>query len=151
MRKLVVVALVGAIGLAVVPRAALASGSHAVRDRWTGAAIGAGAVVAGALILNALTGGPAVAAPPPAPVLHTPPPVVYGPPAVYAPPPVVYHRPPVIVTPPPVVYRPPVIVYPPRIVHRHVPPPRYWDRYDHRWDRPGREYRHDRNDPRRHR
>jgi hypothetical protein len=87
MRKLLAVTLVGSLILAWLPGAALAGDAHAVRDRWTGAAIGAGAVALGGILYNALQGSsgappaPAVVTRPPA-VVYSPPPVVYAPPAV---------------------------------------------------------------------
>ena len=95
MRKILSMTLAGGLMLATFPNAALAGGSHAVRNRWTGAAIGAVAAVVGGIFLNALqapvAAPPATYAPPP-PVAYAPPPVVY-----YAPPPVVYAPAPVVV------------------------------------------------------
>ena len=83
MRKVLAVALAGSLLLALLPSAALAGDRHAVRNRWAGVAIGAGSVLLGGLLLNALQGpSPAVAAPQ----------VVTPPPVVYAPPPVVEYR-----------------------------------------------------------
>jgi hypothetical protein len=144
MRKLVAGALIAALAISVLPSAALAGDTHAVRNRWAGAAIGAGALIAGAAILNALSGAPAAA---PAPVVHTPPPVVYSPP------PVVYTPPPVVYVPPRVVYHPPVVVRPPVVIHRPAPPPGYWHRANAPWKHPfARDGRgHDGRDWRRHR
>jgi hypothetical protein len=108
--------------LAAVPLVALAGDSHAVRNRWAGVAIGAGAVTLGGLLLGAL-GVPVYAAAPAAP-----PPVVYAPP-----PPVVYYA------PPPVVYAPaPVVVYQP------WGPPGHWKKW-HRghWKHHGRGWNDD--------
>ncbi len=124
MRKMLVVAVIGALLAGTVPSMALAGDSHAVSNRWAGAAIGAGAVVLGGLLLNALQ----APAPAPEPVYAPPPVYTPAPQAVYpAPPPVVYAPAPVVVTPPPVVYTPaPVFVHrPPVVVHRG-----HWDR-DH--------------------
>ena len=102
MRKILAMTLAGGLLLATFPNAALAGDSHAVRNRWTGVAIGAAAAVVGGLFLNALqtpvAAPPATYAPPP-PVAYAPPPVVYAPPPAvyYAPPPVVYAPAPVVV------------------------------------------------------
>ncbi len=77
MRKLLAVALVGSLLLCLLPSAALAGDPHAVRNRWTGVAIGAGAVALGGLLLHAL---------------QQPSPAVAAPPVVYAPPPTVEYR-----------------------------------------------------------
>ena len=95
MRKILAMTLAGGLMLATFPNAALAWGSHAVRNRRAGAAIGAAAaLVVGGLFLNALqapfAAPPATYAPPP--VVYAPPPAVY-----YAPPPVVYAPAPVVV------------------------------------------------------
>ena len=134
MKKLLAVALIVAVGVSVLPAAALAGDPHAVRNRWTGAAIGAATVVAGGLLLGALLSPvPAVAAPvaPPPVVYQAPPPVVYQ-----APPPVVYQAPPVVYVHPTLPPHPPVVIYrtPPRVVYKQVPPG-HWKRYsDHgRW------------------
>lgn len=113
MRKILAMTLAGGLLLATFPNAALAGDSHAVRNRWTGVAIGAAAAVVGGLFLNALQAP--FAAPP---ATYAPPPVVYAPPpVVYAPPPAVYYA------PPPVVYAPaPVVVY------RGWGPPGNWRR-----------------------
>ncbi len=98
MRKFLAVALIASLIPALVPSAALAGDPHGVRNRWVGAAIGAGSLVLGGMLYNAIRGGgTAVAAPSasPAPaVVPTPPAVVYTspPPVVYAPPPVVEYR-----------------------------------------------------------
>jgi len=126
MRKLLAVALIVAVGMSVLPAAALAGDPHAVSNRWAGAAIGAATVVAGGLLLGALLSpAPVVAAP------VAPPPVVYQ-----TPPPVVYQAPPVVYvqTPPPT----PVVVYrtpPPVVVYKQVPPG-HWKR----WNEHGRGY-----------
>jgi hypothetical protein len=79
MRKVLAVALVGSLVLSLLPSAALAGDPHAVRNRWEGVAIGAGAAVLGGLLLHALYKPyPAVAAP----QVYAPPPVVYAPPVV---------------------------------------------------------------------
>ncbi len=82
MRKIVAFALIGSLALALIPSAALAGDSHAVRNRWAGVAIGAGAVALGSLLLNSLWATPPAAATPP--VVSTPPPVAYTPPPVAA-------------------------------------------------------------------
>lgn len=132
MRKLLAVAVISTLLLALVPQAAWAGDPHAVRNRWTGVGIGAAAVTLGGLILGSLfQPAPVVAAPPaavapPPPVVYSPPPVVYAPPPVVVysapPPPVVYAPPAVVVAPsPPVVYAPaPVVVY------RGWGPPGHW-------------------------
>ena len=112
MRKILAMTLAGGLLLATFPNAALARDSHAVRNRWTGVAIGAAAAVVGGLFLNALQ----------APVAL--PSATYGPPpVVYAPPPVVYALPPAVdyYAPPPVVYAPA-----PMVVYRGGSPPRHW-------------------------
>ncbi len=101
MRRVLVLVILGCFLLAALPADTSAGDTHAVRNRWAGVAIGAGAVVAGSMLLSAF-GTPvhAVAAPPP-PVVYAPPPMI----VYYAPPPVVY-------APPPVMYAPgPVVVY----------------------------------------
>ncbi len=132
MRKILAITLVSGLLLATFPGVALAGDTHAVRNRWAGAAIGAAAAVVGGVLLNALQAPavtpPATYAPPPA-VYAPAPQVVYTtpPPVVYAPPTVVYSAPPVVYTPAPVV------------VHRVWGPPGHWDRghYNHGrgWDR----------------
>lgn len=103
MRRFMAVALAGGLLLASLPGRALAD-DHAVRNRWAGAAIGAGALALGTLIVSGMTSAPAPR--------YAPPPVVYAPPpVVYAPPPVVYGPPHVVVRPPVVVHRPPVRYY----------------------------------------
>jgi len=90
MRKLLAVGLVCSLILALVPSAALAGDPHAVKNRWLGAAIGAGAVVLGGVLYNAIQGSGTAAAAPSAygaPAVATPPPTV-----VYAPPTVVEYR-----------------------------------------------------------
>jgi hypothetical protein len=107
MRKLLAIAVIGSLLLALVPEAAMAGDPHAVRNRWAGVGIGAAVATVGGLVLGSLLQPPAVAAAPPA-VVAPPPPVVYSPP------PVVYYQAPVVVAPPPpvVYYRPaPVVVY----------------------------------------
>jgi len=128
MKKVLVVALVIAVGVSVLPAAALAGDPHAVSNRWAGAAIGAATVIAGSLLLNALLQPAPVVA---APVPMAPPPVVYQ-----APPPVVYLQP----APPP----PPVVIYrtPPPVVYRAVPPG-HWKKWKSR-QQPDRWY-HQRN------
>ncbi len=134
MRKILAVILVSGLLLATFPAAALAGDTHAVSNRWAGAAIGAAAAaVVGGILLNAFQ---APAATPPA--AYSPPPVVYSTPTpqvVYsAPPPVVYAPPAVVYSAPPVVYAPAPVV-----VHRAPHPPVHWDRgyYEHgdRWSR----------------
>jgi hypothetical protein len=108
MRKLLAVAVISSLLLALVPQAALAGGPHAVRHRWEGAGIAIGALTLGGLLLGSLA---------------YPAPVVAAPPAVVAPPPVVYY------TPPPVVYAPPppaVYAPAPLVIYRGWGPPRYW-------------------------
>lgn len=90
MRKALAIAVIGSLALTLLPSVALAGDRHGARNRWSGVAIGAGAVVLGGMLYNAIHG----AAPPTYP----------APPAVYGPPPVVY-------APPPVVYAPPVVEY----------------------------------------
>ncbi len=98
MRRLLAVALICSLVLALVPSAALAGDPHAVRNRWLGAAIGAGAVILGGVLYNAIRGSGAATAAPSAyaapAVVTTPPSVFYSapPPVVYAPPPVVEYR-----------------------------------------------------------
>jgi len=106
MRKMLVITLIGCLALAALPGVALAGDPHAVSNRWAGAAIGAAAVIAGGLLLNALQ-----------------PPVV-APPVAYAAPPMVYSPPPVVVAPPPVYYAPPAVVYRPApvVIHREWAP-----------------------------
>ncbi len=122
MRRILAITLVIGLTLATVPNAALAGDTHAVSNRWAGAAIGAAAVLAGGLLLNALQAQAVVAAPP----------------VAYAPPPVVYTPPPVIYTPPPVYYAPPAVVYAPApvVVHHGWGPKGHWerDRYGHGHD-----------------
>lgn len=106
MRKILAVSLISGLMLAVMPSAAQAGDPHAVRHRWEGVAIGAGSVILGAMLIDALRGTAYVA---PAPVVASPPPPV----AYAVPPQVVYVEPPVVVYPPPptVIYRPaPVMV-----------------------------------------
>jgi hypothetical protein len=79
MRKVLAVALLGSLLFTLLPSPALAGDPHAVRNRWAGVAIGAGSVLLGGLLLNALHGpSPAIVAP----QVSTPPPVVYAPPPV---------------------------------------------------------------------
>jgi hypothetical protein len=107
MRKILGGVLISSLMLAVMPSAALAGDPHAVRHRWEGAAIAAGSVILGAILLDALR-GPTYAAPAPI-VAPPPPPVVYS-----LPPKVVYVEPPVVAypPPPPVVFRTaPVVVH----------------------------------------
>jgi hypothetical protein len=123
MRKILAGTLAGALMLATLPGAAMAGDSHAVSNRWAGAAIGAAAVVVGGVLLNAFQ-APVVAPP----VAYAPPQVVYSPPPViYAPPPAVYYAPPVVYAPAPVV------------VHRNWGHPGHWNRWNHGhgrgWDR----------------
>ncbi|MGD0264241.1 MAG: hypothetical protein ABSD47_04685 [Candidatus Methylomirabilota bacterium] len=89
MRKLLAVTLVSSLILAWLPGAALAGDGHAVRDRWAGAAIGAGMVALGGILYNynvfqgnSVAAAPTVVTTPPAVVYSPPPPVVYAPPAV---------------------------------------------------------------------
>jgi hypothetical protein len=124
MRKTLAIALTTTILASVAPNLAIAGDTHAVSNRWAGAAMGAAAAVVGGALLGALISQPAVAAPPP--VVYTPPPVMQAPPpVVYSAPPVVYSSPPLVVSPPPVVYAPPPVVYPARPVYAH----RAWDRH----------------------
>ncbi len=136
MKKLIVVALVAALGLGMVGTAGSAEAggwghrSHHHRG-WSCCDFIAGAVatVAGIALLDA--------------VLSPEPRVVYAQPAVaYAPPPVYYEPQPVYYTPPPVYYAPPPVYYSrpvmlppvcrpmhvaPRVVHHqpaYGPPPR---------------------------
>jgi len=120
MKKILAISLAGCLFLAALPGAALAGDTHAVSNRWAGAAIGAASVIVGGLLLNALQAP--VAAPP---VAYAPPPVVYSPPpVVYSPPPVVYYAPPAVV------YRPAPVV-----VHRGWAPPSHWNRAYHEYGR----------------
>ncbi len=115
MRKLLAVAVIGSLLLALVPEAAMAGDPHAVRNRWAGVGIGAAVATVGGLVLGSLL-QPPVAAPAP-PVAVAPPP-----PVVYSPPPVVYYERPVVVAPPPaVVYYTPT----PVVVYRSSPPRGY--------------------------
>lgn len=108
MRKILVVPLISSLLLTVMPSAARAGDPHAVRHRWEGVAIGAGSVILGAILIDALR-SPAHAAPVPV-VAPPPPPVVYS-----VPPQVVYAVPRVVVYPPP----PPMVYRPARVVvHR---------------------------------
>lgn len=94
MRKFLAVALVASLILALLPSAALAGDSHAVRNRWLGAAIGAGSVVLGGILYNAIRSSGAAA---PAPTAYAPPQAVMtSPGVVYAPPPVVFAPAPVV-------------------------------------------------------
>jgi hypothetical protein len=129
MRKILAGLLVSSLILAVVPSAALAGDPHAVRNRWTGVAIGAGSVILGGLLLNALL-SPAPAPAAPTTYVAPPPPVVY-----HVPPPVIYEPPPVVVysTPPRVIYAPAPVV-----VHRTWGPPGHWKT----WHRKGGHWKH---------
>jgi len=115
MRKLLVIALVGALLCAAIPSAALAGGHRSGNDLAAGLVLGATAAVVGGVLLNAFA----------PPVVYAPaPPVVYrpAPPVVYAPaPPVVYSAPPVVYAPAPVV------------VHRNWAPRYHWQQrpYEH--------------------
>ena len=125
MRKILAMALISGLLLAMVPAAALAGDTHAVSNRWAGVAIGAAAAVVGGALLNALA--PAVIAPAPyaPPVAYTTPPMV----GYTTPPPVVYAPPAVAYTPPLVVYSPPVIYRPtPVVVHQAWGHPDHWNR-----------------------
>jgi hypothetical protein len=147
MKKLLVAALI--VPLALLGAARPAKAGSKAGAILTGVAVGIGA----ALILDALTPPPVVAAPavvyPPAPVVvHTPPPVVYQPaPVIYhTPPPVIVTSPPVVYqTPPTVVYRPaPLIVRGPRhVVHRPHPGYHHAGHGKGHWkDKDRRHYRH---------
>lgn len=108
MKKVLAVAVIGSLLLALVPQVALAGDPHAVRNRWAGVGIGVAVATVGGLVMNSLL-HPPVAAPAP-------------PPVVYSPPPVVYYQPPVVVAPPPaVVYYTPA----PVVVYRSSPPRGY--------------------------
>ena len=134
MRKMLAIALLGSLMLAVIPGAALAGDRHSANDVWAGVALGATAAVVGGVLLNALAAPPVPVAPP---VVYTAPPVVYhqAPPVMYAPPPPVVYAP-----APPVVYRAPVVIYRPAPVVVHRP----WDprghgkygrhEYEHGWN-----------------
>ncbi len=120
MRKILAITLAGCLLLAALPGAALAGDSHAVSNRWAGAAISAASVIVGGFLLNALQAP--VAAPP---VAYAPPPMVYTqPPVVYAAPPVVYYAPPAVV------YRPAPVV-----VHRGWAPRGHWEPEHHDYGR----------------
>ncbi|MBI4573543.1 MAG: hypothetical protein HY713_09725 [candidate division NC10 bacterium] len=80
MRKALVVLLIGALAVSLLPSTALAGDPHAVRNRWTGVAIGAAVATLGGLLLSPLWAPPPVVAAPP--VAHTRPRVVYAPPPV---------------------------------------------------------------------
>ena len=138
MKKLLVAALIVPMALLGAARPAKAGNKAGIFLGGLMAGIGA------ALVIDALTSPPVVAAPAPvvyqpAPVIVPAPPPVYQapPPVVYAPPPVVYAPPPVVYTPTPVVYVPPPVVYRPAPVivtgPRHGPPPphRVYHRDDH--------------------
>ena len=84
MRTVLAIALIGSLTLGLCSSPAMAGDPHAVRNRWTGAAIGAGVATLGGLLLGSLWGPPPVAA---APLVVSPPP-----PVVYARPPVVEYR-----------------------------------------------------------
>ena len=132
MRKILATALLATFLISAVPNLASAGDTHAVSNRWAGAAIGAAVAVVGGALLGALISQPAVAAPPP--LAYVPAPVQSPPPVIYSAPPVVY-SPPVVVTPPPVVYRPaPVVVRGGYPVYAH----RGWNRHaewEHGWHR----------------
>jgi len=120
MRKILAISLAGCLFLAALPGAALAGDSHAVSNRWAGAAIGAASVIVGGLLLNAFQ-APVVAPP----VAYAQPPVMYSPPPVfYAQPPAVYYAPPVVV------YRPAPVV-----VHRGWAPPSHRQQEHHEYGR----------------
>ena len=126
MRKILTIMLVSGLLLATFPGAAMAGDTHAVSNRWAGAAIGAAAAVVGGVLLNALQ------APAP-PVTYAPPPVVYtpAPQVVYStPPPVIYAPPTVVYSAPPVVYAPARVV-----VYRSWGPPGHWNRGHHEYGR----------------
>ena len=117
MKKLAVVALVAALGLAGMAQPALAGGwfhhrSHHHGNGW----VAAGVALTGLAVLDAML---------------SPRPVVYAQPAVaYSEPQVIYAPPPVYYAPPPVYYAPPVCrpVYAvPRVIYQrpaYCPPPR---------------------------
>jgi hypothetical protein len=130
MRKILAITLVSGLLLATFPGAAMAGDTHAVSNRWAGAAIGAAAAVVGGFLLNALQA-------PATPVTYAPPPIVYTPA-----PQVVYSTPPaVIYAPPTVVYSAPPVVYAPGrvVVYRAWGSPGHWNRgrheYGRGWDR----------------
>jgi hypothetical protein len=115
MKKLVVVALVAALGLGAMgtaPAEAGGWGHHrhgGHHGHWSCGDVifGAVAAVTGLALLDAVL---------------SPPRVVYTQPAVvYSPPPVAYTPPPVVYAPPPVVYTAPVVL-PPVCRPMHVPP-----------------------------
>jgi hypothetical protein len=89
MRKLVTIAMIGCLTLAVLPAEALAGGHHAATHVWTGVGIGVAAATLAGFFFSAV----------PAPVIATPPLTLYtSPPVMYAPvPPVVYSSRPVVV------------------------------------------------------
>ncbi len=133
MRKILAITLVIGLMLAMVPTAALAGDSHAVSNRWAGAVIGAGVLIAGSILLNALQAP--VAAYPAPPTIYSPPP-----PVVYTPPPVIYTQPPVVPAPPITIYRAPSrVVYVPGRVEGYRSPaiPAYRDRDGRRSDYAG--------------
>jgi hypothetical protein len=122
MKKLMIVVMVGAMLLG-----GAAGSAQAGDHEWAVA----GKVLAGMIVLDALTSPCRTTVVYEQPVYYAPPvvqpTVVYRPPVVYHPP-VVYTRP--VVYPRPVVYRRPVITCPPPI-HRHghyrrVPPRPVW-------------------------
>jgi len=134
MRKLLAIALVGALLVAVIPGAALAGDRHSGSNVAAGIALGAAAAVVGGILLNALT-APAIAPPvayvPPPPVVYAP-----APPVIYAPPPPIVYAP-----APPVVYMAPPVVYKraPAVAHRYWTPRGHSERWRHQqnggWDR----------------
>ena len=122
MRKTLAIALTASLLAAVSPTLAFAGDTHAVSNRWAGAAMGAAAAIVGGALLGALISPSVVASPPP--VAYAPPPVLQ------TPPPVMYSAPPVVYAPPPVVYAPPTVVYSARPIYAY----RDWDRHDG-WER----------------
>ena len=77
MRKVLVVVLIGTLAVSLLPSTALAGDPHAVRNRWTGVAIGAAVATLGGLLLSPLWIGPPAVAYTPPPVVYSRPPVVY--------------------------------------------------------------------------
>ena len=80
MRTFLAIALIGSLILSHFASPALAGDPHAVWNRWTGAAIGAGVATLGGLLLGPVWGPSLAEAAPP--VVAPPPPVVYARPPV---------------------------------------------------------------------
>ena len=114
MRKLLALIVITGLLVTWMPVSAMAGDTHAVQNRWAGAAIGVAAATLGGLVLGSLYHPPAVVA--------APQPVVAPPPFAYStPPPVGFAPPLVVVAPPPVVYTPA-----PAVLYRGWGPPHYY-------------------------